>query len=51
MVRAQSFTNGRDATIATLDATVWREVQQDQPTGIEDPEPPWYPRRAPTGGE
>jgi hypothetical protein len=45
IVREQSFRLGRDATITPQDATVWREVEQDRPTGITDPEPPWYPRR------
>ncbi|MCC0030276.1 MAG: hypothetical protein H6891_08470 [Brucellaceae bacterium] len=44
IVREQSFDRGRDATIAPMDATVWREVEQDQETGIEEPEAPWYPR-------
>ena len=44
IVREQSFTKGRDATIAPMDATVWREVEQDQETGIKEPEAPWYPR-------
>ena len=42
IVRDQSFIHGRDASVAPLDATVWREVEQDQPTGIEVAEDPWY---------
>ncbi|WP_172327915.1 hypothetical protein [Mangrovicoccus sp. HB161399] len=45
IVREQSFDLGRDATLAPLDATVWRKVDQDQPTGIGTPQQPWYPRR------
>lgn len=45
IVREQSFTRGRDASIAPMDATVWREVEQNQPTGIETPQEPWYRRR------
>lgn len=44
IVRAQSFVKGRDATIAPMDATVWRQVEQDHPTGIAAPEPPWFAR-------
>jgi hypothetical protein len=45
IVREQSFVNGRDATIAPVDETVWRKVEQDQPTGIEKPQQPWFERR------
>ncbi|OWY13288.1 hypothetical protein B6V72_10885 [Thioclava sp. F34-6] len=45
IVRDQSFTQGRDATIAPVDGTVWRELEQDQPTGIEEIAQPWYKRR------
>ncbi|RAP42935.1 hypothetical protein BYZ73_01780 [Rhodovulum viride] len=44
IVRDQSFALGRDATVTPQDATVWREVDQDRPTGIAEPEAPWYPR-------
>ncbi len=42
IVREQSFTKGRDASIAPLDDTVWRTVEQDQPTGIAEIAMPWY---------
>ncbi|OOY19981.1 hypothetical protein BMI86_10945 [Thioclava sp. DLFJ5-1] len=45
IVRDQSFTQGRDATVAPVDGSVWREVEQDQPTGIEEIAQPWYKRR------
>ncbi|PTM75556.1 hypothetical protein [Cereibacter johrii] len=44
IVREQSFTRGRDATIEPQDATVWREVDQDHPTGLAEAAEPWYPR-------
>lgn len=44
IVREQSFVKGRDATIAPQDATVWRRVEQDAPTGIEEPADPWFYR-------
>lgn len=44
IVREQSFAKGRDATVAPVDGTVWRKVEQDQPTGIKTPEQPWYAR-------
>ncbi|WP_444454844.1 hypothetical protein ACTTAI_05725 [Rhodobacter capsulatus] len=46
IVRAQSFAQGRDATITPPEATVWRRLDQDRPTGIVTPEAPWFPRRA-----
>ena len=42
IVREQSFIKGRDATLGPMDKTVWREVEQDQETGIEIAEDPWY---------
>ena len=42
IVREQSFTKGRDASVSPLDDTVWREVEQDQETGIEAVAYPWY---------
>ena len=42
IVREQSFIKGRDASIIPLDATVWREVEQDQPTGVTEIAMPWY---------
>lgn len=44
IVREQSYVKGRDASVMPMDKTVWREVEQDQETGIETPEAPWYPR-------
>lgn len=46
IVREQSFIKGRDASVAPMDATVWRKVEQNQTTGIETPEAPWYPRHS-----
>ncbi len=43
IVREQSFTKGRDATV-TPQENVWRAVEQDQPTGITEPQAPWYQR-------
>ncbi|WP_295530598.1 hypothetical protein [uncultured Thioclava sp.] len=45
IVREQSFVKGRDATIAPVESTVWRKVEQDQPTGIQKPQQPWFERR------
>ena len=42
IVREQSFTKGRDASFAPLDDTVWRTVEQDQPTGVTEIAMPWY---------
>ena len=42
IVREQSFRLGRDASLAPMEATVWREVEQDAPTGVTTPEAPWY---------
>lgn len=44
IVREQSFAQGRDATITPMDATVWRELDEDQPTGVIAAEP-WFKRR------
>lgn len=44
IVREQSFVKGRDATITPQDATVWRRVEQDAPTGITEPADPWFYR-------
>ncbi len=44
IVREQSFVKGRDATLAPQDATVWRRVEQDAPTGIAEPADPWFYR-------
>lgn len=43
IVREQSFIRGRDATV-TPQANVWRELGEEQPTGIVTPEAPWFPR-------
>jgi hypothetical protein len=43
IVREQSFIRGRDATIAPQ-SEVWRQVPEDQETGIETPEPAWFGR-------
>ena len=45
IVREQSFVRGRDATVTPLDTTVWHSVKDEQPTGIETPQPSWFPRR------
>ncbi|MGO4854102.1 hypothetical protein [Phaeovulum sp. W22_SRMD_FR3] len=45
IVRAQSFDRGRDANLTPMDDTVWRAVEDEQPTGIETPEAAWFPRR------
>ena len=44
IVREQSFTRGRNATILPQDGHVHREVEQDEPTGVETVEAPWYRR-------
>lgn len=44
IVRDQSFVRGRDATILPQDGNVHRVVDQDEPTGVDAPEEPWYAR-------
>ncbi|SEB00938.1 hypothetical protein [Rubrimonas cliftonensis] len=44
IVRAQSLIRGRDANVTSMEPPVHREVKQDQPAGVEEPEAPWYPR-------
>lgn len=43
IVREQSFDRGRDATIVPQ-VNVWRELGEDEETGIETPQEPWYHR-------
>ncbi|MGY9046902.1 hypothetical protein P775_25880 [Puniceibacterium antarcticum] len=45
IVHGQSFAKGRDAHVTPMDKTVWRKVEDEQPTGIETPEPAWFARR------
>lgn len=43
VVREQSFIRGRDAVLAPSEH-VWRATEEDQPTGVEEPETaPWQP--------
>lgn len=42
IVMAQSFAKGRDANIGSVEASVHKQVEQDQPTGIETPVEPWF---------
>ncbi|MGD9917943.1 MAG: hypothetical protein AB7U46_07975 [Paenirhodobacter sp.] len=45
IVREQSFAQGRDATVAPMDGHVWRQLEEEQPTGLTA-EAGWFPRTA-----
>ncbi|AOZ68766.1 hypothetical protein LPB142_05095 [Rhodobacter xanthinilyticus] len=46
VVREQSFTKGRDAVLAPMEGSVWRVLEEDQPTGVAAPVAGWFARAA-----